>query len=94
MVCGAELTSLVPTGQSTSITSLLGHPITKFDIYQQRFMVAKTPKSLVISDFIGNLTGEILWAGSGKERFYFANPQVRAFPQPCKIPHTRVLLCA
>ncbi|CAL8468379.1 g7919 [Coccomyxa elongata] len=58
-----------------SITSLLGHPLTKIDIYQQRFVVAKTPKSLVISDFISSLTGEILWAGSGKERFYFASAQ-------------------
>ncbi|BDA43673.1 probable intraflagellar transport protein 172 homolog [Coccomyxa sp. Obi] len=64
------------TGQTTTITSSLGHPITKIDIYQQRFVVAKTPKSLVISNFISNLTGEILWAGSGKERFYFGNPRV------------------
>jgi intraflagellar transport protein 172 len=65
------------TGQSMAIESALGQPITKIDIYQNRFVVASTAKSLLLGDLTSNRLGEILWGISGTERFFLGNPQVK-----------------
>lgn len=60
-----------------AIKSALGQPITKIDIYQNRFVVASTAKSLLLGDLTSNRIGEILRGISGTERFFLGNPQVK-----------------
>ncbi len=72
----AQSIVVVLPGQSVAMASSLGQSISNIDIYQDRYVVARTSKSLVLVDLTRNVTGEILWGGRGKERFYFGNPEV------------------
>lgn len=60
------------------ISSELGHKITKVDVFRDRYVFARTAKSLILGDLTSNVVGEILWSGSGKEQLYFDNPEVMA----------------
>eukprot|EP00939_MAST-03C_sp_MAST-3C-sp1_P000124 g124.t1 len=64
------------TGAIVNLKSSHGHEITSIDIFQERFIVAKTLKTLLTGDMVARKLSEIPWRSSGKEKFDFTNPAV------------------
>jgi intraflagellar transport protein 172 len=58
----------------TSISSRYGLEIKKIDIYSDRYLVAKTPDTLLLCDTETKKLSEIHWTGSGKEKYFFDTP--------------------
>ena len=63
-------------GTRIVLKSHFGYEITKIDIYDDQFLVAHTPETLLMGDLESCKLSEVPWNGSGKEKFYFDNPQV------------------
>lgn len=58
------------------IKSNVATEITRINVLQDRFVVANTMQSLILGDLETKKTSEILWRGSGNEKFDFSNPDV------------------
>jgi len=61
-------------GSEMSISSRYGLEIKKIDIYSDRYVVAKTPDTLLLADQETKKVSEIHHQGSGKEKFFFDTP--------------------
>lgn len=64
----------IATGTKMPVRSKFNRDITKINIYQDRFLVANTPETLILGDVKENLLSEIPWSGSGQEKYFFDNP--------------------
>lgn len=70
------LVKRLSSGAVINLKSSHGHEITSIDVFQDRFLVAKTPKTLLMGDMEARKLSEIIWRSSGKEKFDFTNPAV------------------
>ncbi|KAI8928779.1 hypothetical protein BC831DRAFT_447367 [Entophlyctis helioformis] len=64
------------TGSRIVLKSHYGYEIQKVNIFQDQFLIANTPETLLMGDLASCKLSEIPWTGSGNERFYFENPHV------------------
>jgi intraflagellar transport protein 172 len=64
------------TGARIVLKSNVGFEIKKINIFQERFLVAHTPESLLLGDLQTCRLSEIPWQSSGNEKFFFDNPTV------------------
>jgi len=60
----------------TVINSRLSLEITKVNIYKDRYLVASTFESIILGDLITCKVSEVMWRGSGNEKFDFNNLNV------------------
>jgi len=63
-------------GARIVLKSTVGFEIQKINIFQERFLVAHTPDSILLGDLVSCKLSEIPWMSSGDEKFYFDNPSV------------------
>eukprot|EP00927_Polykrikos_kofoidii_P024133 TRINITY_DN22013_c0_g1_i2.p1 TRINITY_DN22013_c0_g1~~TRINITY_DN22013_c0_g1_i2.p1 ORF type:complete len:1608 (-),score=419.80 TRINITY_DN22013_c0_g1_i2:44-4867(-) len=66
----------VATGARIVLKSNVGFEIKKINIFQERFLVAHTPESLLLGDLQTCRLSEIPWQTTGNDKFFFENPQV------------------
>lgn len=59
-----------------TLLSRVGGRIERVNVYQGRFLVARTPGSVLVGDLEAGKCSEVPWAGTGQERFVFDYPQV------------------
>jgi intraflagellar transport protein 172 len=59
------------TGARIVLKSNVGFEITKINIFQERFLVAHTPESILLGDLQTCRLSEIPWHSSGTEKFFF-----------------------
>jgi len=64
------------TGARIVLKSNVGFEIKKINIFQERFLVAHTPESLLLGDLSTCRLSEIPWHSGGNEKFFFDNPTV------------------
>mmetsp|Transcript_26671 Transcript_26671/g.67756 ORF Transcript_26671/g.67756 Transcript_26671/m.67756 type:complete len:1759 (-) Transcript_26671:158-5434(-) len=64
------------TGARIVLKSNVGFEIKKINIFQERFLVATTPESLLLGDLQTCRLSEIPWNSTGNEKFFFDNPTV------------------
>ena len=64
------------SGQRISVRSEQGGEINKLNIFQDKFLVAKTPVTLLLGDIETCALSEVPWHGNTKEKFDFSNPGV------------------
>lgn len=64
------------TGQRIVLKSNVGFEIKKINIYQERFLVAHTPESMLLGDLHTCKLSEIPWHSTGNEKIFFENPTV------------------
>jgi len=64
------------TGTRIMVKSRFNLEISKINIYQERFVVAHTPETLLMGDMEICKLSEVAWAGSGQEKYFFDNPAV------------------
>ncbi|EGF80053.1 hypothetical protein BATDEDRAFT_11418, partial [Batrachochytrium dendrobatidis JAM81] len=62
------------TGSRIVLKSHYGYEIQKVNIFQDQFLIATTPETLLMGDLASCKLSEIPWIGSGNERFYFESP--------------------
>ena len=58
------------------LKSDVGAEISKVNVYQDRFLVGNTHDTILLGDMETAKSSEILWRGSGNEKFIFSNPNV------------------
>jgi intraflagellar transport protein 172 len=56
--------------------NFVGAEITKVNVYQDRFLVGNTSETILLGDMESGKSSEILWRGSGNEKFIFSNPNI------------------
>lgn len=66
----------IATGHRIVLKSNVGFEIQKINIFQDRFLVANTPESILLGDLQTCRLSEIPWHSSGTEKFFFDNPTV------------------
>lgn len=64
------------TGARIVLKSNVGFEIKKINIFQERFLVATTPESLLLGDLQTCRLSEIPWHSTGTEKYFFDNPTV------------------
>jgi len=64
------------TGARIVLKSHMGLEIKKINIFQERFLVAHTPESILLGDLQTCRLSEIQWNSRGNEKFFFDNPTV------------------
>mmetsp|Transcript_43192 Transcript_43192/g.92156 ORF Transcript_43192/g.92156 Transcript_43192/m.92156 type:complete len:1765 (-) Transcript_43192:92-5386(-) len=64
------------TGARIVLKSNVGFEIKKINIFQERFLVAHTPESILLGDLQTCRLSEIPWHSAGNEKFFFDNPTV------------------
>ncbi|KAI8804484.1 hypothetical protein BJ742DRAFT_824622 [Cladochytrium replicatum] len=64
------------TGSRIVLKSHYGYEIQKVNIFQDQYLVAHTPETLLMGDLASCKLSEIPWTGGGNERFYFDHPQI------------------
>ncbi|GMH45662.1 hypothetical protein BSKO_13619 [Bryopsis sp. KO-2023] len=65
------------TGTRIVLKSVYGYEIDKINVYQDRFLVARTPETLLVGDLETCKLSEIPWSNStGGEKFHFENEKV------------------
>jgi len=64
------------TGARIVLKSNVGFEIKKINIFQERFLVAHTPESILLGDLTTCRLSEIPWHSTGNEKFFFENPTV------------------
>eukprot|EP00960_Hanusia_phi_P066628 766439-Hanusia_phi.AAC.5 len=64
------------SGTRIVLKSHFQYEIVKINIYQDQYLVAHTPETLLIGDLESCKLSEVPWSGSGSERFIFENPTV------------------
>jgi intraflagellar transport protein 172 len=60
-------------GTRIVLKSHLGFEITKIDVYQDRYLVAKTPETLLLGDLESCKLSEVPWQSMGSEKYVFDN---------------------
>lgn len=65
------LIKTLASGAKMSIKSRFGLEIRKINIYRDRYVVARTPETLLVADMTNEKCSEVQWNGSGAERFHF-----------------------
>ena len=63
-------------GTRIVLKSHFGYEISKIDIYDDQYLIAHTPETLLMGDLESCKLSEVPWSGSGSEKFFFDNPQV------------------
>jgi intraflagellar transport protein 172 len=63
-------------GKKMVLKSDMGAEITKVNVYQDRYLVGNTSETILLGDMETSKSSEILWRGSGNEKFIFSNPNV------------------
>jgi intraflagellar transport protein 172 len=48
--------------------------ITKINVFQDRYLIAVTPETLLMGDLVSCKLSEVPWSGSGSEKYIFENP--------------------
>lgn len=66
----------IATGMRIAIKSDYGYEIMKINVYQNKFLVASTNETLLLGDMESCKMSEVVWRGSGKEKYDFSNPGV------------------
>jgi intraflagellar transport protein 172 len=66
------------TGMRIVLKSLYGYEILKVNIYQDRFLIAKTTTTLLMGDLDTCKLSEIRWESDGSEKFHFEKEKVRS----------------
>jgi len=64
------------SGTRIVLKSHFGCEIMKINIFQDRYLIAHTPETLLMGDLETCKLSEVSWSGSGKERFFFDNAAV------------------
>ncbi|KAJ3253804.1 hypothetical protein HK103_005291 [Boothiomyces macroporosus] len=64
------------TGSRIVLKSHYGYEIQKVNIFQDQFLIANTPETLLMGDLASCKLSEVPWTGSGNEKFYFENPHI------------------
>ncbi|KAI8902928.1 hypothetical protein BC833DRAFT_571194 [Globomyces pollinis-pini] len=64
------------TGSRIVLKSHYGYEIQKVNIFQDQFLIANTPETLLMGDLASCKLSEVPWTGSGNEKFYFENSHV------------------
>lgn len=64
------------SGNKAVVRSNYSAEITKINIFQDRFVVANTHETIIMGDLEQDKTSEIMWRGSGNEKYDFSNPNV------------------
>lgn len=64
------------TGARIVLKSNVGFEIKKINIFQERFLIAHTPESILLGDLQTCRLSEIPWHSTGNEKFFFENPTV------------------
>jgi hypothetical protein len=72
----AVIVKTLQTGMRIVLKSLYGYEIEKLNIYQDRFLVARTPTTLLMGDLDTCKLSEVPWASVGAEKFHFENDKV------------------
>lgn len=63
-------------GTRIVLKSHYGCEVQKINIFQDRYLVAHTPETMLLGDLETCKLSEIPWAGGGKEKFFLDNPSV------------------
>ena len=64
------------SGTRIVLKSHFGCEIQKINIFQDRYLVAHTPETLLMGDLESCKLSEVPWTSSGTEKFFFDNPSV------------------
>ena len=64
------------TQKRTPVKSEFGNEILKINIQEDKFCIANTENTIILSELKTGKTSEIQWQGSGNEKFDFSNPNV------------------
>lgn len=64
------------TGTRIVLHSQFGYEIQKINIFQDRFLVAHTPETILLGDLDSCKLSEIQWASFGGEKFFFEHASV------------------
>lgn len=64
------------TGARIVLKSHFGYEVTKINIYEDRFLIAHTPETLLMGDLDTCKLSEVPWQSSGQEKFHFDNERV------------------
>ena len=64
------------TGSRIVLKSHYGYEIQKINIFQDQFLIAHTPETLLVGDLATCKLSEVPWIGSGNEKYYFDHPNV------------------
>ncbi|KAJ3338041.1 hypothetical protein HDU93_010039 [Gonapodya sp. JEL0774] len=64
------------TGARIVLKSHYGYEVVKIDIFQDQFLVAHTPETLLMGDLASCKLSEVPWIFSTNEKYFFENPQV------------------
>lgn len=64
------------TGTRIVLSSIAGCEITKINIYQDRFLIAHTPDTILLGDLEACKLSEIPWNSGPGEKYNFENPAV------------------
>ncbi|KAJ3234644.1 hypothetical protein HDU78_005723 [Chytriomyces hyalinus] len=64
------------TGSRIVLKSHYGYEIQKVNIFQDQFLIANTPDTLLMGDLASCKLSEIPWHGEGNEKFHFENANV------------------
>lgn len=63
------------------LKSKLEHEVERINIYQDRFLVASTPQTLMLGDLDSCCLSEVAWEHLGTEKYHFDTPQVQQLAQ-------------
>ncbi|KAI9137410.1 hypothetical protein BKA69DRAFT_1032603 [Paraphysoderma sedebokerense] len=64
------------TGSRIILKSHYGYEINKINIFQDQFLIANTPETLLLGDLSSCKLSEIPWRSAGNEKYFFQNPAV------------------
>lgn len=64
------------TGARSVLKSSFNCEIQKINVFQDRYIVAHTPETLLMGDLDSAQLSEVPWHSSGSEKFFFDNPSV------------------
>eukprot|EP00667_Euglena_gracilis_P000220 EG_transcript_220 len=67
------------TGTRIVLKSQYAHEIAKVNVHQDQYLVGHTDSTLLMGDLVSCKLSEVPWNSSGRERFFFDNPQVCMF---------------
>eukprot|EP00899_Mesostigma_viride_P028336 jgi/Mesvir1/8688/Mv02626-RA.1 len=64
------------SGTRIVLKSHFGYEVQRINIYRERFLVGRTPETLLLGDLESCKLSEVPWNGSGNEKYFFDNEQV------------------
>lgn len=66
----------IESNSTVSVSSIYNAEIEKINIFQDKYVVARTSDTLIVGDLSSAKTAEVPWSGSGNEKFYFEHDRV------------------